>query len=432
MIRRITESRPPVRAHGVKMAKVPAPQKSPVHGGQSLRVTRLRAFWDPGEAKNRADVAVMREAKPREAAVQASGVPKVGQLGRGPDFRSNESHVARFRKLDMVVEGGEPAAIGLQNETRIGLKDENGHRQEPTSHLAQELVDHIISFLHDSPTDWPACALVSHSCIRFVSAHSANERRWARFQETTHTSLHLIQHIWDRCSPSLKHLELSYYPYSFGMFSPPQHSSLPIQLESLALRNTSVRQWLTHPHCPLDFSGLIALSIQQDTELLGSQTFALARQTVQTLDLMPEPYPEARVYWTLDGYCPEKFDSLLSGLPISPTTVSSLRWILSYICRSYPKTSTLTIKLEEFESVLLVDGSNKIYTHRENGTGFVVVTIRVAHANKQARDGRDSPKYTRPSRAVGDSLLNSSIPGSTSQPGSISVRERINTHRVIL
>ncbi|KAJ7140614.1 hypothetical protein C8R44DRAFT_726351 [Mycena epipterygia] len=109
MIRRITESRPPVRAHGVKMAKVPAPQKSPVHGGQSLRVTRLRAFWDPGEAKNRADVAVMREAKPREAAVQASGVPKVGQLGRGPDFRSNESHVARFRKLDMVVEGGEPA-----------------------------------------------------------------------------------------------------------------------------------------------------------------------------------------------------------------------------------------------------------------------------------------------------------------------------------
>ncbi|KAJ7112321.1 hypothetical protein C8R44DRAFT_985189 [Mycena epipterygia] len=312
--------------------------------------------------------------------------------------------------------------------------------EDPARNLAQELVDHIISFLHNSPADWPTCALVSRSWvypaqsyifrhIRFLSAPSVNEGRWAHFEAISATSTHLIPHvrqldiidlkvstktfmaicnfaftrldgvsirldsptptstlavqqllslptlrrlqlscnstdlanfsqIWDRCFPSLKHLELSYYPNSLGGVRPTQHPTSSIRLESLALRNASARIWLTHPHCPLDFSGLRALSIHHNTDLLGSQTFALARQTVQTLDLAPEfntPTLDLSSFATLAvlrirvtprswswmittlftitpsshilkivfigplaGTSPETFDSILSGLPISP------------------------------------------------------------------------------------------------------------------
>ncbi|KAJ7133298.1 hypothetical protein C8R44DRAFT_870704 [Mycena epipterygia] len=73
--------------------------------------------------------------------------------------------------------------------------------------LAQELIDHIISFLHDSPGAFRACALVSQSwvysaqarifrCITFVSTNVAeNDRQWARLQHTLDTSPHLIRHI---------------------------------------------------------------------------------------------------------------------------------------------------------------------------------------------------------------------------------------------
>ncbi|KAJ7089571.1 hypothetical protein C8R44DRAFT_818508 [Mycena epipterygia] len=60
---------------------------------------------------------------------------------------------------------------------------------------ASKLIDHIISFLHDSPQDWPACALVSRSCVYAAQSHifrridllsrprATNELRWARFLE---------------------------------------------------------------------------------------------------------------------------------------------------------------------------------------------------------------------------------------------------------
>ncbi|KAJ7101790.1 hypothetical protein C8R44DRAFT_887973 [Mycena epipterygia] len=242
--------------------------------------------------------------------------------------------------------------------------------KELTSQLAQELVDHIMAFLHDSPADWPACALVSRACVHtaqsyifrqicFLSAQSVNEDRWARFQRISDTSPHLIRYIrqlhiidfavspqtflaicnfpfvrldgasvhlkalvpsstlamqqllslstlrrvqiscnstslqdfsqiWDRCSRSLKHLELTCYLKDSQGFHSVQQSSSVIGLESLALRSVGIRQWLTHTHCPLDFSGLRALSMYGNTELLASQRFAPALQSIQTLDLTPE------------------------------------------------------------------------------------------------------------------------------------------------
>ncbi|KAJ7105209.1 hypothetical protein C8R44DRAFT_745928 [Mycena epipterygia] len=266
--------------------------------------------------------------------------------------------------------------------------------------------------------------------IRLVSAHSTNERRWARFQKTINTSLHLIQHvrqveiidlavsketflavcnfaftrldaasmtldfptpsstlavqqlltlptlrrlqlrcnstdlatfsqIWDRCSPTLKHLELSYYPSSFDKFCSTQHSFSTIRLESLTLCNESVREWLVNTDCALDFSGLSTLSIYQNAELLGSQMFAGARQTIQTLDvtlefreatldlssfvsltilrirITPRSWPlllatlstippSSRILkivfiGLIVNTAPEQFDSILSALPIAPT-----------------------------------------------------------------------------------------------------------------
>lgn len=69
-------------------------------------------------------------------------------------------------------------------------------------------------------------------------------------------------------------------------FHPEQHSSSVIPLESLALRTVDVRQWLTHTHCPFDVSGLRALSMYGNTELLSSQTLAPSLQSIQTLDVI--------------------------------------------------------------------------------------------------------------------------------------------------
>ncbi|KAJ7088285.1 hypothetical protein C8R44DRAFT_751861 [Mycena epipterygia] len=288
--------------------------------------------------------------------------------------------------------------------------------EEPTSQLAQELVDHIITFLHDSPADWPACALVSRSWVHtaqshifrqicFVSAQSTNEDRWARFQQISHISPHLIHHvrqlhvadsavssetflaicnfpfarldgasvqlgtvtpsftlavqklfslptlrrvqIWDECSRSLEHLELSCSLGEAEGFHFAQQSSLAIRLESLAIRTVDidVLEWLTPTHCPLDFSGLRALSLCKYTDLLGSETFAPALQTIETLDLTSEyvkptidlsSFPNLTllriflsfVSWpritrivfagSFLGITSDELDLQLSGLPISP------------------------------------------------------------------------------------------------------------------
>ncbi|KAJ7106513.1 hypothetical protein C8R44DRAFT_324759 [Mycena epipterygia] len=88
-------------------------------------------------------------------------------------------------------------------------------------------------------------------------------------------------HIWDQCSTRLRHLELECYLKAAQGFSP------TIRLESLNVIAATdvVRDWLTHPLCPLDFSGLKHFSTW-NTELLASQKFAHALQTIQTLDVL--------------------------------------------------------------------------------------------------------------------------------------------------
>ncbi|KAJ7695252.1 hypothetical protein B0H14DRAFT_3659191 [Mycena olivaceomarginata] len=78
--------------------------------------------------------------------------------------------------------------------------------EPPMAQLPQELVDYIVDYLHDSPRDWPACALVARSwvyptqshifrSVRLVSTRPRNERLWARFEALTNASPHLIRHV---------------------------------------------------------------------------------------------------------------------------------------------------------------------------------------------------------------------------------------------
>ncbi|KAJ6525933.1 hypothetical protein DFH09DRAFT_1328796 [Mycena vulgaris] len=73
----------------------------------------------------------------------------------------------------------------------------------------QELVNHIIDFLHDTTTALKACALVSRAFVHSAQSHIFKELSigdygvsinktttlWSRCQETLHTSPHLVQHI---------------------------------------------------------------------------------------------------------------------------------------------------------------------------------------------------------------------------------------------
>ncbi|KAJ7116905.1 hypothetical protein C8R44DRAFT_879436 [Mycena epipterygia] len=70
--------------------------------------------------------------------------------------------------------------------------------------LAQELVDHIIGFLHSSPRDWPACTLVSRSWVYAAQAHIFRcvsltfpnpIDEGLGFLATMKKSPHLIQHV---------------------------------------------------------------------------------------------------------------------------------------------------------------------------------------------------------------------------------------------
>ncbi|KAJ7112082.1 hypothetical protein C8R44DRAFT_882490 [Mycena epipterygia] len=78
-------------------------------------------------------------------------------------------------------------------------------KERPTTQLPQELVEYIIDFLHDSPRDWPACALVARSWVYPTQSHIfqsvrlvwpllINERLWAHFEALKNESPHLIRH----------------------------------------------------------------------------------------------------------------------------------------------------------------------------------------------------------------------------------------------
>ncbi|KAJ6525908.1 hypothetical protein DFH09DRAFT_1416188 [Mycena vulgaris] len=77
------------------------------------------------------------------------------------------------------------------------------------STIPQELVNHIIDFFHDTPTDLKACALVSRAFVYAAQSHIFKKlsiRNYgppisktaatllSRCQETLHTSPHLVQH----------------------------------------------------------------------------------------------------------------------------------------------------------------------------------------------------------------------------------------------
>ncbi|KAJ7495412.1 hypothetical protein FB451DRAFT_1550837 [Mycena latifolia] len=231
--------------------------------------------------------------------------------------------------------------------------------------LPRELTDYITDFLHDSPSDLKACALVSRAFVEAAQFHifkeltigRGNDGPWSRVQGTLNASPHLIRHIrrlelhprrmsietlasvcsfpfthlkeissfnftlslpsaiafqqllalpslrsvgimcrfeepptflhiWDRCSPNIKHLHLTSFQTSREAFQvTAHHCSAPIRLESLRITAVEgVRDWVNHPLCPFDFSGITALSIFIYTEVVRWPKFAPVLRTLKVLD----------------------------------------------------------------------------------------------------------------------------------------------------
>ncbi|KAJ7116877.1 hypothetical protein C8R44DRAFT_854606 [Mycena epipterygia] len=98
--------------------------------------------------------------------------------------------------------------------------------------------------------------------------------------------------IWDRCSPSLTHLKLKYWSKSTAAFPPTQHTPSYIRLQSLDIGKTTasggLRDWLTHPLCPFDFSCIKHLAVGTNTDLLFSHKFAPGLETIETLEVYTE------------------------------------------------------------------------------------------------------------------------------------------------
>ncbi|KAJ7703884.1 hypothetical protein B0H17DRAFT_1193822 [Mycena rosella] len=81
--------------------------------------------------------------------------------------------------------------------------------------------------------------------------------------------------IWDRCSPHIRHSDLSGYLILTDTFHAiPHHCSQPIRLESVRIAAVEgVRDWVNHALCPSDFSGLTGLSIYIHTEVVRWSKF---------------------------------------------------------------------------------------------------------------------------------------------------------------
>ncbi|KAJ6521182.1 hypothetical protein DFH09DRAFT_1287252 [Mycena vulgaris] len=101
------------------------------------------------------------------------------------------------------------------------------------------------------------------------------------------TELAPFLHIWDRCSPSIRHLDLRCHPEPTepSLFIP-HHRSTATMLESLRIAPLpGICDWLAHEHCPFDLSRLKSVMIypggSQTTFLL--QNLARACRTIETL-----------------------------------------------------------------------------------------------------------------------------------------------------
>ncbi|KAJ7448521.1 hypothetical protein FB451DRAFT_1567222 [Mycena latifolia] len=233
----------------------------------------------------------------------------------------------------------------------------------------QELIEHCIAFLPDSPSNLRACALVSRSWvygaqsrifrdIDFTSGQKNEaDATWSRLHQTLDGSPHLIHHvrrlhitsgvlsdvalstvcsfpftqlvyaeilypvrmpgsvqtaieellsrptlrrlrieanfpefsqIWGRCSPSIRHMELSCFRSSRLDVDPIPPRRFPhTPLESLRLGSCSlIDDRLLHDMCPLDMSHLKALSLSHmNGGVLRWPKFTSALGTIEVLDL---------------------------------------------------------------------------------------------------------------------------------------------------
>ncbi|KAF7366718.1 hypothetical protein MSAN_00929900 [Mycena sanguinolenta] len=95
--------------------------------------------------------------------------------------------------------------------------------------------------------------------------------------------------VWDRCSPTIKHLELHCRNHiQHDLHPTASHSSASVALRSLKLNIYSfngVDEWLNHDLCPFDFSQLAVLSVTNPTLLgIGRSRMIPALQTIRALE----------------------------------------------------------------------------------------------------------------------------------------------------
>ncbi|KAJ7114065.1 hypothetical protein C8R44DRAFT_881614 [Mycena epipterygia] len=139
---------------------------------------------------------------------------------------------------------------------------------EPASNqLAQELVDHIIGFLRDSPRDLSTCALVARSWVFVAQSHVfrnasfksestplENEYRLARFQETLSTSPHLIRLV--------RQLHIDLYEVSTELF---------VTICNLPFTHLEEIRVLYPPPSPLALQQLLSLPSLLRLEMRGGR-----------------------------------------------------------------------------------------------------------------------------------------------------------------
>ncbi|KAJ7662579.1 hypothetical protein DFH06DRAFT_1190370, partial [Mycena polygramma] len=237
--------------------------------------------------------------------------------------------------------------------------------------LVQEILDHCIGFLRDSPSDLKICALVSRRWVNgaqsllFQKILINTSHKCLELHSVLQSSPHLVQHIqrliinplsftddafsavgnfdftnlrqlyvygttpyhtptsitsfqallsrpslihiifqldtaptpsffalWDRCSPSLRHLEL-YFSYApSAPYQPRESRSIPpIPLESLRImfmsRVEDFADWLTHALGPFDVGNLRVLSIVNRPEDLW-RALPSAFRSIKALEFTAE------------------------------------------------------------------------------------------------------------------------------------------------
>ncbi|KAJ7495395.1 hypothetical protein FB451DRAFT_1478146 [Mycena latifolia] len=167
--------------------------------------------------------------------------------------------------------------------------------------LAQELVDHIIDFLRDIASF--ATLRPSHSLTAPPTTPDIPRNPLCHLQSSTHAiffadfnlflaSALALQQLFslpslrsDQCSHNVTHLDLTcYHTTTEALHVVPHHCTTPIKLNSLRISAVeTVRDWLNHPLCPFDFSGVTGLSVFTCTDVLQWPKFRPLVQTISVL-----------------------------------------------------------------------------------------------------------------------------------------------------